>query len=182
MTYTKHQIKRIRDLNDKYFEVLFSKRSLKFLPGCSVTLYNGPDVPIFIASGMQEPWVRIILDRDLFPDFDHNAVSIKLNLKISNLLPGLVTEEQPNFVITSAGVSPFFSYASTYPSVKSKVCYLGEDKITEDWIKMSHKLVDIRKMRRAKNLYILGDGVILRQKACKLLNNCKDSYLYEQEY
>ena len=179
MNYTKHQIRRIQDLNDGYFEVLFQKRSLNFAPGSSVTLYNGPEDPIFIASGISEPWVRLIMNRDLFsPNFQPGARSIKLNLEINNPLPELMREESPNFVITSSMAAAFFSYASTYPTTKCDVCYLGEDKISEKWIEMSHNIVkDVRKMKGKESLYILGDEKILNAKAGKLLNTCKSSYL-----
>lgn len=179
MKYSKHQIRRIRDLNDKYFEVLFNKRGLNFVPGSSVTLYNGIDTPIFLASGIQEPWTRIILNRDLFsPNFPQGTVSIKLNLEVDNPLPTLMTEqESPAFVLTSEMVSPFFSYVSTYPHNKCKVCYLGADKISEDWIKTYHKLVDVSKIKKEKNLYVMGDREVLEGKARKVINKCKSSYL-----
>jgi hypothetical protein len=178
MNYTKHQIRRIRDLNDEYFEVLFQKRSLNFSPGSSVTLYNGPEDPIYIASGIAEPWVRLIMNRDLFsPNFPPGTRSIKLNLEINNPLPELMNEESPNFVITSSMAGVFFSYVSTYPTTKCDVCYLGEDKISEEWIKMSHNVTSLKDMKGKENLYILGDEEILNRKAGKLLNNCTNSYL-----
>jgi len=178
MNYTKHQIKRVRDLNDKYFEVVFDKRNLKFIPGDAAVLYNGPDIPIFIASGMQEPWVRLILDRDLFPDFDMEATSIRLESKILGLIPKLISEDAPNFLITPAGVSPFFSYVSTFPNTKRTVCYLGEDKVQEEWIRAFHNLVNHpSRLRNLSNLYAIGDINILEMEASKILSKCKNTVL-----
>lgn len=182
MNYTKHQIKRVRNLNDKYFEVVFDKRNLKFIPGDAVVLYNGPDIPIFIASGMQEAWVRLILDRDLFPSFDMEATSIRLESKVLGLIPKLISEEAPNFLITTAGVSPFFSYVSTFPKMylekKCTICYLGEDKVQESWIRAFHNLViDPSKLRNVSNLYAIGDIDVLEGEASKILRKCKNTIL-----
>ena len=178
MNYTKHQLKRIRDLNDEYFEVVFNKRSLKFSPGDAITLYNGPDHPVFIASGISEPWIRIILKRDLFPDFDYNAVSIRLNKEIQSILPNLMNETAPNFILTAEGIGAFFSYTSTYPRVKCKVCYLGSDKVQENWVKSYHKAVTLpRRMGKLSDLYAIGDREVLERKAKKVLGKCKQVYL-----
>ena len=178
MNYTKHQIKRVRDLNDRYFEVVFEKRNLKFIPGDAVVLYNGPDTPIFIASGMQEAWVRLILDRDLFPSFDKAATSIRLESNVLGLIPKLISEDAPNFLITPAGVSPFFSYVSTFPNTKRTVCYLGEDKVQENWIQSFHNLVsDPKRLRNVSNLYAIGDINVLEMEASKILRKCKNTIL-----
>jgi len=183
MNYTKHQIKRIRDLNDKYFEVVFAKRSLNFVPGSAVTLYNGPDLPIFIASGIQEPWIRLILNRDLFsPYFKPGTSSIKLNLEIPNLLPGLMAEESPNFVLDSNTIGAFFSWASTNAGKKCKVCYLGDDKVQPEWIRSFHTLVkpsDVSSMRKHGNLYVTGNRNLFETRAKKVLGASKRSFVLE---
>ena len=177
MEYTKHQIRRVRDLNDEYFEVVFNKRSLNFVPGSQVKLYKD-DVPIFIASGIGEPWVRIILDKERFlSKFPAGVNSIRLSLELDNPMPNLMTDKSPNFLVTSEAIGAFFSWASTYPSTKCKVCYLGDSKIQEDWIKAFHKIVSLKQLKREKNIYVMGNRELLERKATKVLNICKESYL-----
>lgn len=181
MNYTKHQIKRIRDLNDNYFEVVFAKQGLKFAAGSTVTLYKGPEFPIFIASGIQEPWLRLILNRDLFsPYFKPGTSSIKLNLEIENKLPSLMAEEKPAFVFDTQTIGAFFSWSSSNAGKKCKVCYVGEDKIQEDWIGSSHSVVkapDSLKMKKCDSLYITGHRDLFEGKRRKLLNVAKGSLL-----
>lgn len=177
MRYTKHQIKRIRDINDSYFEVVIGKQGLNFSPGCCVKLYKD-DIAIPIASGIGEPWLRLILSRDLFGEkFPAGTNSVRLSLEIENVVPTLMVEESPNFVITPEMAGIFFSYVSTYPQVKCNVCYLGEDKVQEDWIRMGHNLVSPKGMKKYDNIYVLGRRDIIESKAGKVLNSCKSSYL-----
>ena len=175
--YTKHQCWRIRDLNEKYFEVVIAKGNLKFKAGDAVTLFNSDTPPIWIASGIGEAWVRVIMNRDIFTNFDFGSKSIKLDSEVQSLIPDLMSEEKPSFLITSSGISPFFSYVSTYPEKKCKICYMGDDIIQENWIKSNHKLVDLKTIKKAKNLYIIGDREILEPKAGNLLNTCNARYL-----
>ena len=183
MKYTKHQIKRIKDLNDNYFEVVFAKKGLNFVPGSAVTLYNGPDLPIFIASGIQEPWIRLILNRDLFsPYFQPGTSSLKLNLEIPNLLSGLMLEESPSFVFDSNTIGAFFSWASTNAGKKCKVCYLGEDRVQEDWIKSYHTVVkpsNISSLRNKGNVYVTGNRDLYETRAKKVLRDSKRSFILE---
>ena len=183
MKYTKHQIKRIRDLNDKYFEVVFAKKGLTFVAGSAVTLYNGPDMPIFIASGIQEPWIRLILNRDLFsPYFQPGTRAIKLNLEIPNLLSGLMLEETPSFVFDSNTIGAFFSWASTNAGKKCKVCYLGDDKVQEEWINSYHTVIkksNISSMRKYGSLYVTGNGDLYETQAKKVLKDSKRSFILE---
>jgi hypothetical protein len=177
MKYTKHQIKRIRDVNEKYFEVVIGREGLNFSPGCCVKLYN-EDVLIPIASGIGEPWVRLILNRDLFESkFPAGTNSVRLSLEIVNIAPHLMAEEKPSFVLTPEMVGIFFSYVSTYPQVKCKVCYLGEAKVQEDWISASHKLVSPKQIKKLDNLYVLGRQELIERKVRNVVNTCKSSYL-----
>lgn len=178
MKYTKHQVKRNRDLNDKYFEVVFQRDTLNFVPGSSVTLYNGPDYPVFIASGIQECWIRLIMNREIFSKLLPGSRTIKLNLEIKNKLPSLMAEKKPSFVFDTETIGAFFSWASTYPGVKCKVLYLGSNKIQEDWIKANHKIVNnVSKMKRLKELYVTGNRENFTGRAAKLLNTCKEKYI-----
>jgi len=181
MQYTKHQIRRIKQLNSNFFEVLFQKDSLNFIPGQTVTLYNGPDIPVFIASGVQEPWVRLIMNRDLSPNFPAGSLSVKLNLELDNKLPSLMAEDKPGFIFDTQTIGAFFSWSSTYPSKKCKVCYVGTDKISEDWIAANHTVIsesNIKKMARVKNLYITGNRDLFNSHQ-KLLNKSTGVYLYD---
>jgi len=161
-TYTKHQIIRTKDLDNGHFEVVFNKRSLNFKPGDVVSLYNTGSEPVFIASGISEPWVRLILPEHLrTPNFEPGVRSIRLDLEVESRIPTLITEENPNFLITPAGLGAFFSYVSTYPHKHCKVCYLGDNRVSEGWIKAYHKLVSKKQIKKAKNVYVIGDRHVL---------------------
>jgi hypothetical protein len=181
--YTKHQIRRIRDLNENFFEVVFNKESLNFVPGSTVTLYKGADFPIFIASGIQEPWLRIILRKDLFsPNFIPGTTNLKLNVEIDNKLPNLVSEEKPSFVFDTQTIGAFFSWASTNAGKKCNVCYVGDNKIQEGWIKTYHKMVkpsDIRKMLKYDGLYVTGNRDLYEGRAKKVLDQACGSFILE---
>lgn len=177
MRYSKHQIKRIKDLNEDYFEVVIARNHLKFSPGDCVKFYKD-DVLIPIASGISEPWLRLILKRDLFGEkFDSRTNSVRLSLEIENIVPTLMTEEAPNFVLTPELVGVFFSYVSTYPEKKCKVCYLGDSKVQEVWVRSNHTLEKPSEIRKRDNIYVLGNRDIIEEKAKKVLNNSKSSYL-----
>lgn len=175
--YTLHKVWRVVDLNDQFFEVVFSKRSLKFVSGCAVTLYNYSSFPpVFIASGVQEPWVRIILDKDIYSDFDRSVDNIKISREVTNLIPSLIGEEHPNFVIDAYGISPFLSYVSTLPQIKCKVCYVGDNRIAEDWIRSYHKLISKKDMRKCDNVYIIGNKDYLNSHVSRNINKAKCVY------
>ena len=91
-TYKKYKIHRVKHLNDTYFELLFQKDTLNFVPGCAVTLYNEPDVPLFLASGMQEAWCRLILNTNDYYFKVENMKMLKLDLEVSNKIPTLMQE------------------------------------------------------------------------------------------
>lgn len=161
MEYFKSKVWRKRDLNSRFYEVLFEKRSLNLLPGDSVKLYNLELSPVFVASGLGEVWVRIILDRSVFPDIDFGG-HIKLHREVECLVPDLMSGETPSFAVTASGIMPFLSYSSTYPERKCKVCYLGGDKIHEDWVDKYHEVVGIEDIKKAANLYVIGENDLLQ--------------------
>ena len=176
--YTKHIIRRIRDLNENYSEIVFQRDGLQFSPGSCVKLY-GIDYPsILIASGIQEPWIRLIVNRDLLSNFPAGTKYIKLYKDIDNKMPTLAAAAAANWIVSSECIGAFFSYVSTYPDRKCKVCYLGSDKIQENWIKANHKMVNIKSLKGDKNLYITGNSDLFKTKPLeKLLSICKESYI-----
>lgn len=176
LKYAKHRIWRIRPLNDRYYEILIDKQSLKFVPGSAVTLYNGDEPPIFIASGVSEAWARLILDRERSPHFDLEASSMKLNSGVQQLIPTLFGEEFPSFLLTSEGIAPFLSYVSTFPHKKCTVCYIGDNIYNKDWIDQNQNVVDLDGITSAPDLYVLGNRNLI-ERVGDILNNCKSSYL-----
>ena len=77
-------------------------------------------------------------------------------------------------------IGAFFSWASTNAGVKCKVCYVGEDKIQQDWITSSHTVVkstDALKMKKCNSLYITGNRDLFEGRRRKLLNVAKGSLL-----
>jgi len=171
--YLKFDIRRIRGLNDRFYEILFSKRSLNFSPGQAIKLYN-LEHEFFLASGVQEAWVRIIVDRNVMADYPQRDLKIERDLLTP--IPNLMAEESPNFLITSSGIAPFFSYVSTFPDKKCKVCYIGDDKISESWVKSNHNMVSLKDIKKVANLYVIGENDLLHRKATGALNNAKFVY------
>lgn len=175
--YGIHKVWRVKELNDEFFEVVFSRRRLDFISGSAVDLFSYPDSPsAFIASGKQEPWVRVILDKGRYSNFDMDIDSIKICRDTVNLIPDLFNEESPNFLIDSYGVSPFLSYVSTFPNVKCKVCYVGDNKVAYDWIKSYHKIVTKKEIRKCNDVYVIGEKDYLNSHVSRVINTCKHHY------
>lgn len=178
MIYRRHEIKRIRDLNSEWFELVFVGNHLKFSPGDCVKLYQEPGWN-FIASSPREPWLRLILNRDLSPNFLPGTSSIRLDLELFSPLAGLDCEDKPSFVITTEGIGAFFSWASMYPSIKCRVAYLGDNKVQEDWIKQYHEIVDDPDDLIGDDaVYVVGAKNPLSREAKGVLEVCKASYLH----
>jgi hypothetical protein len=162
MSYRKHEIIRRKDLDNDHFEVVFNRKSLNFTPGDAVTLYKGDGAPLFIASAITEPWIRVILHRDQSPNFGTGVRSIRLNNEVQTLIPSLMSEPSPNFLISASGVGAFFSYVSCYPHKHCKVCYLGDNKVSEEWISAYHEVVSEKEIDKADNVYVIGDRDLLQ--------------------
>ncbi|MCP3686751.1 MAG: hypothetical protein GY861_29280 [bacterium] len=178
INYKKYQIRRIKELSENYFEVVFQKGTLNFTPGDCVQLYKNEKYPIPIASGIGEVWCRLIMRRDIHGHlFPEGTKSIKICHELVNVAPTLMAEEKPNFVLTPEMVGIFFSYVSTFPEVKCKVCYLGDERIQEDWISMAHKVVSPKQIKKCDCLYVLGRQSVIERKLKNIVNNCKGSYL-----
>lgn len=178
MNYTKHEIKRIRDLNSEWFELVFTRNSLKFSPGDCIKLYQQPNWN-FIASSPREPWIRLILNRDVHPNFvPGHKLSVKFNLELFNPLTGLDREDKPAFLVTTKGIGAFFSWVSMYPTVKCRIAYLGDNKVQEDWIKQYHEIVNNPEDLIGDTIYAVGQKDLLHREAEKVLNVCKSSYLF----
>ena len=159
--YTKHKICRKRDVSKGYIEVVFERNGLQWTPGGCITLYNGPDVPVFIASGIQESWVSVILNRDLFDNFFLSTGYIKLNVGVDDMFPELLADENPIFAIDSYGVGALFSWASSNMGKQATVCYLGDDFIQPDWIADNHVVINAVELSSIKemdgNIYLAGN-------------------------
>ena len=164
--YIKCKIWRIRDLNDKYFEVLLSKESLNVIPGGIVTFYNSCLPGVLIASGIQEAWLRLIMNRDIYGDyFKDKPSTIKIDSAVTNVLPGLYNEDFPAFIITSEGCGALFSYVSTFPKNKYNVCYLGDNKVQEGWINQYQNLKTLKQMQNSSPVYLIGNQNVLKTAA-----------------
>lgn len=180
MTYTKHKIWRIEDINDKFFEVLISKESLTFAPGAAVKLYKSGMPSVLIASGIAEAWVRLIMNRDIYRDlFEDNQLNVRLEKQLETPLKQLFAEEEPSFVVTSSGIGALFSYASTFPDKKLKVCYLGKDKVQKDWVEQNHILCKPGLMSQEQNVYISGNQKVIEKKAPELISISKEIHYCE---
>jgi hypothetical protein len=159
--YTKHKIIRCRDINSEYFEVLFAGGKRKFKVGDGIMLLGDSSRNIaYISSGISECWVRLILKKSIFSSIiAAGSEHIKILTEVNSELCCLMDEESPNFYITSEGIGPVLSYCSTYPRVKCKICYIGDELIHEDWFRTYHELVNLETIQKCSNLYIIGVGL-----------------------
>jgi hypothetical protein len=173
--YTKHKIIRNREINREYSEVVFEKRDMAFVPGCQVTIH-GSRTKVYLASGIQEPWARVILNSEESKLIPTGAKSIKLTRSLYNKVPDLMEANTPTFVITAAGISPFFSYASSFAGKRYDVLYMGEDKIQEDWVTSFHNSISLADLHDREEVYILGDKDILSGLGDKIIKNGKVAY------
>jgi hypothetical protein len=132
--YQIHKVQRVKDLTDSQYEVVTERKMLKFTPGDRVRVYNYDGPPIFIASGIQEPWLRFIVDKKDHPELTVGK-KIKLYREVETEIDGLMGANNPYFIISPSGVGPVLSYFSTFlhKCKECNVCLIGEECANKNW-------------------------------------------------
>ena len=178
MDYTTLQVVRVKDLSESYFEVILQNRNIIFKPGdCLNVIDTASDNcrPFFISSGIQEPWLRLLIKRSsagVMIDYLYNLKK-KSKIRIGNepfsIFPGLIYTKRPVFLAESIGLHPFLSYFSTYPGKKiEKMVYVHHNKpVNLPWLKSNTPLIEAKEIgcildripiNRKSEYYICGSG------------------------
>ena len=138
MNYTIHQIRRTKQLNEKYYEVLFQRDNLKTPPGTQITLLDGSQY--LVASGVLEAWCRLIVDE--------TRVSRSIwgkTLKVKQcdcLFPDLLDNKKPSFIAEGESIAVPLSYISTFPDRKIEIVYKDSHPIHYEWLKVRTTLTE----------------------------------------
>ena len=154
MKYTKLKVIRTKELSDDIFELILDSRGMKFKPGDVITInhpINGvmESRPFFIASGIQEPWIRILIriNDGVLIDYLFNIkkhAMVKVNIEPFSIFPKLLTQDEKCiFIASGIGISPFLSYFSSFPSTKvSQLLYhIKSEGVNSDWLFKNHNAI-----------------------------------------
>ena len=144
MEYTILPVIRTKRLSEAFFElVLKKKREICYGPGDCIYIKKSTSDgtskyrPYFIASGTQEPWLRVII-RANYRTMDLQALKagdkVRVKPKLFSVFPSLASADRPVFICASVGISPFLSYISTSPSAKLDMYIIG-DVPNMEWVK-----------------------------------------------
>jgi len=153
-TYTKLMVIRTKKLDDNNTEiVLANTRIINILPG---TYMNNA----FVASGVQEPWVRLIENRESKLKYG-NRYKVE---KTGNICPTLVKDLKPMFIVDDMGIGVALSYYSTYINIRGLPIYY-EGTINRDWLCKHHTVYnninDIKE--KDGNCYIIGQPLFVER-------------------
>ena len=146
-----HNIKRIKDINDKVFELLIAKKPLHIpVAGVIPIEVNGKIYKKIVASGTSEPWMRFIFDKSK----DNNPVykltpAKRVRIDNDNITTSWdlvdINPRKSIFVMSDyMGVAPFYSYFSSLVHSKPlQVIYIAnrEDGINIEWLECNHKVL-----------------------------------------
>jgi len=162
-----HKLIRDVQLSEGVREVVFDKGSLKHGIGSVIHLTN-TDSPLYLASGLQEVWLRFLYDSNKDMNFNHIAQNSPIILKgeydvAHHDLPPAI--EDSIFIVQGIkGISLALSYLSTYPMNKpDQIFYISDSHIQKDWLEEFHEVVFATELTdeliidQDKQYYIMGD-------------------------
>lgn len=165
MNYSKHKIWRIKDLDRQettdrqvtgIYEVVFERQTLNFLPGSRVKLLGLEEPLFFVASGIKEPWVRLIVDSASTPRaFWGRCIKIEKTLC---MYPELLEDKDPAFYVSGEGIALPLAYISTFPDRRPEIVYLGP-AISLEFLEKRSRLKRDRVLVDGGRLYYCRDGV-----------------------
>jgi len=136
---------RIRPIEKGFSEVILDRNKQPFEPGYFIDIkgLKGDHNQYLIASGMQEPWLRILFDDNdpFLKDLSTRYKKTELVRCFDGLQPGPpyyrdLKLEDTTFFVKNTGVSLVLSYLSTFPQRKPKSIwyYEGSTGINKDWL------------------------------------------------
>ena len=129
-------------MSDDYFEVVLKRKREKiYKPGdCLLVKKSASDemTPYFIASGVGDPWIRLIIRSHNPSDINQDiwqAGKLRVDPEAFNVFPTLASDNnKPTFICSSVGISPFLSYMSTFPSERINLYVIGQVP-NHEWVK-----------------------------------------------
>lgn len=148
--YTKNIVVRTRDISDDIFELLFQRCGVKTIPGDQICIQppaggEFESKPIWVASGIKEPWVRILCDKMFHPWLSGLKYPSTIKIEtVTSVYPDLIKDPQPCFCVSGTGIAVPMSYISTYPQKRVEIVYLGRTRIQEEYLKARCDLKDAR--------------------------------------
>ncbi len=142
--YILSSIVRCQKLTPSISELLYKKPMFfRYRPGDKVKLLDY-DKEYYIASGVQEPWARVLIDNDIYI----NSPTIRIKREPTNDIPDLVASEPSKTIIfcDDMGVAPCLSFCSTYPSEKLSNIYAAtvSNLANNSWLN-THQNVTIKR-------------------------------------
>jgi hypothetical protein len=114
------------------------------------------DTPLFVASGIKEPWTRLIIEDTQVPRSTW-AQAIKIR-EVINLYPDLINDKDPAFYVGGDGIALPLSYISTFPDRKPEIVYLGP-AISLEFLQQRSCLKRTREEITGDRIYYCRDGV-----------------------
>ncbi|MFW9948627.1 MAG: hypothetical protein ACFFKA_00705 [Candidatus Thorarchaeota archaeon] len=176
----KLNVVRVKHLNSEVFELVTERSNIKFIPG-DVLIINasGQERPYFIASGIQEPWLRFLIRKSLSPVVNHLS-DLTLGSRITvlknpiSIFPNLIKEadNKLTFFAAGIGISPVFSFLSTYPKIQPDIFYYDKNHISDSWLKKypgyrneitPDIILDYSNMNKKNKYYLCGQESIVTQ-------------------
>jgi len=144
MKYSLHKIIRIKDLTKNYFELIIDKGKIPVGFGTQIFLHNPLNFEhkssYIIASGIQEQWIRLILNKNNEPliySLLKNS-TLKIDSIVVERFPDLMAdtkkEKELIFIVDDDGVALLFNWISSNITIKPKhIYYLSNDPINKNW-------------------------------------------------
>lgn len=117
--YTLHAIVRTKTFSKNAHELVFKRGYNRYRPGDQIDILDIGKY--YIASGIQEPWARVLIDDVHIP-----SPNIRIAKDITNLYPTLVGANPKDtvFIAGDLGIGPCLSFCGTFPSDKfAKIIY-----------------------------------------------------------
>jgi len=136
MNHTLHSIKRIKNLTHDWAEVLFVKNKLMFTPGDEVVIsFPSGEKRYFIASGMQEVWIRILVPQEDLALFNSKSVRVSAVSKHLTLIKPNNVLSNSIYIVDDSGIAPVLSLCSTLPKEKLLgIYYETPEAINREWL------------------------------------------------
>ena len=154
---------RVKDISDDVFELVLKRERIQFMPGDCMLLYNFEREvsPYFIASGIQEPTLRFLINKkkSAFVDYLYglrHGDMVRCDPKPKSVMPNLINAKDEILIAESYGISPILSYLSSYPNKRNiQIYYTGN--VNREWLNVHHVLInklDDLKLSKKSNIYM----------------------------
>ena len=155
--HTLHPIMRTKQLTIDTTEVLFKRNGLKYKPGDKVKLEG---LSPYIASGIQEPWIRILLKTEQVSMKAGESLRVYgIESDTLNLINANEEKATAVYIAINEGIAPCLSYLSTFPQDKFRAIIYKYDNegVNIDWLKQNQLLFDSNNLSQLLSSIPLND-------------------------